>query len=81
MREGVGRPFHPLGMIGLYGVIAYSVSQRMRELGIRLALGAQRAGIMRMILKEASLLLGVELFAELQVRLRSQDFCGAYYLM
>jgi macrolide transport system ATP-binding/permease protein len=49
-----------LGMVGLYGVIAYSVSQRTREVGIRVALGAQRAGIMRMILKEALLLAGCE---------------------
>jgi predicted lysophospholipase L1 biosynthesis ABC-type transport system permease subunit len=43
-----------LTCVGLYGVTAYSVEQRTREIGIRVALGAKRATVVRMIVREVS---------------------------
>ncbi len=48
-----------LGIVGLYGVIAYSVSQRTREIGIRVALGAQQHEITGMFLRQGLLLTGI----------------------
>jgi putative ABC transport system permease protein len=47
-----------LGIVGIYGVIAYVVSQKTREIGIRIALGAQRAGLSRVFLRQGLLLAG-----------------------
>ena len=50
-----------LASIGLYGVLAYHVGQRTREIGIRMALGSDASGILRLILGEAALLVAVGL--------------------
>jgi ABC-type antimicrobial peptide transport system permease subunit len=45
-----------LAAVGLYGAISYAVSRRIREIGIRVALGAERGMILWMVLKEAAML-------------------------
>ncbi|HSR50271.1 MAG TPA: ABC transporter permease [Acidobacteriota bacterium] len=50
-----------LACIGLFGLMSYSVTRRTNEMGIRLALGAQRADVIRMILRESLILVGIGL--------------------
>jgi ABC-type antimicrobial peptide transport system permease subunit len=52
-----------LACIGLYGVLSYAVAQRTNEIGIRMALGAERGAVTRMILRETAVLILIGLAA------------------
>jgi predicted lysophospholipase L1 biosynthesis ABC-type transport system permease subunit len=58
-----------LTAVGLYGVVSYGVSQRTRELGIRMALGAERGDTLRLVFREAALLGAVGVATGLPVAL------------
>ena len=56
-----------LGIVGIYGVVSYSVSQRTRELGIRIALGAGNARVRGMVVRQGVLLAGIGIVVGLAV--------------
>ena len=74
-----------LAAVGLYGVLAYSVSQRTREIGIRVALGATRGRIIRLVLGDVLLLAGIAIGVALPLSfalsntLRSQLYALSNY--
>ncbi len=69
-----------LAIIGVYGVVAYSVSQRLPEFGVRLALGAQPGDVLRLVLRQGmtlviiGIVIGLALTVPLSTVLRSQLF-------
>jgi predicted permease len=67
-----------LSVVGLYGVIAYAVSQRTREIGVRIALGAQRKDIARLVLVRGSLLVGAGLLSGIAMSAAGSRVLQAY---
>jgi predicted permease len=67
-----------LAAVGLYGVMSYSVSRRRSEIGLRLALGAQRAEVQRLVVKQGMLLTAIAGAIGLVAALASARFAAAF---
>ncbi len=67
-----------IASVGLYGTISYSVSRRTGEIGIRLALGAQRGPVVWMVLREVWILLAVGLMISVPVALTTSKFLQSF---
>jgi predicted permease len=66
-----------IGVVGIYGVISYGVSQRQREIGTRMALGAQQSDVMRLVLGEGMLVILIGLAVGLGGSLASTRFLSS----
>jgi putative ABC transport system permease protein len=61
----------PGSIVGLQGIMTYSVTRRTREIGVRMALGAQSSGVLAMVLRDAAVLLGGGMIAGIGALLAS----------
>jgi ABC-type antimicrobial peptide transport system permease subunit len=66
-----------LAVVGLYAVLAFVVARRTREVGLRIALGAGRAGIVRLVLREMLLVFAIGLGAGLAAAFGASRFVGS----
>ncbi|MBA3830548.1 MAG: ABC transporter permease [Chthoniobacterales bacterium] len=67
-----------LAMVGLYGIMSYITSQRTTEIGIRMALGAQRSDMLRMILRQSLFLAGAGMTAGILLSLGATRLLGSF---
>ena len=67
-----------LALAGIYGLIAYSVTRRTREVGIRMSVGARRGDVLRLFLRESALLVAAGIAAGLPLALLLARFAGKF---
>ena len=67
-----------MAMIGLYGVMSYNIARRRNEIGIRMALGAQQSRVLRMVLQEVAILIGMGLAGGLSAAMGATRFIASF---
>jgi putative ABC transport system permease protein len=67
-----------LAMIGLYGVMSYNIARRRNEIGIRMALGAMQSRVLRMVLSEVAILIGMGLAIGLGAAIGATRFIASF---
>ena len=67
-----------LATIGLYGVMSYNVARRRNEIGIRMALGAERSRVLQMVLREVAILIGIGLAIGLGAAVATTRFVESF---
>jgi ABC-type antimicrobial peptide transport system permease subunit len=67
-----------LAMIGLYGVMSYNVARRRNEIGIRMALGAEQSRVLRMVLGEVGILIGIGVAIGLGAAIATTRFVATF---
>ncbi len=67
-----------LAAVGLYGVISFSVERRTREIGIRIAVGAQRGAVERLIVRQGMVLTGIAMALGLAAAWMTARFCASF---
>jgi ABC-type antimicrobial peptide transport system permease subunit len=67
-----------LACIGIYGIMAYTVARRTNEIGIRMALGAEQSRVLRMVLGEVALLIGIGLVVGLAVAVATTHLVASF---
>jgi predicted permease len=70
-----------LSVVGVYGIIAYSVSQRTKEIGIRMALGAQSSSILGLVLRQGLIIIGAGLVLGVLCALASAKLVGKFLVV